>query len=391
MLRPDNTTELAEIIGAAAQENRTLEIRGGGGKADFAAPRACDDVIDMRGFSGITSYDPAELVLTAGAGTPLSEIEALVAGENQMLAFEPWDYGLLWNRSGLATIGGTIAAGIAGSRRVSMGSARDHLLGFEAVSGRGERFVAGGNVVKNVTGFDLSKLVTGSWGRLVALTQVTLKVIPRPRLVASFSLDGLGPIAAQRAMNVAMGSQAEIAAAAYLPGDPSQTVFRLEGINPSIAARRQLVAEMHAELGTLRPLSEAEGAQFWERVQQPVALGGGNPLWRIHLPPSQGAAMAEKLDPAGEAQWHLDWAGALLWIATSLDADTIRDAATSAGGHATLVRADAAMRSRVPALHPPTPGVARLEAKVRDAFDPCGVFASARFANGDGTGAARED
>ncbi|MWV28629.1 glycolate oxidase subunit GlcE [Aurantiacibacter rhizosphaerae] len=382
MLRPDNTHDLAEIIGTAVQENRTLEIRGGGGKTDFGAPRACDDVIDMRGFSGVSQYDPAELVLTAGAGTQLSEIESLVAGENQMLAFEPWDYGLLWNRGGVATIGGTIAAGIAGSRRVSMGSARDHLLGFEAVSGRGERFIAGGNVVKNVTGFDLSKLVTGSWGRLVALTQVTLKVVPRPRLVASFALDGLSPAAAQRAMNVAMGSQAEIAAAAYLPGDPSQTVFRLEGIDPSIAARRQLVAEMHAELGMLRPLSEDEGAQFWERVQQFVALGEDQPLWRIHLPPSQGAAMAEKLDPAGEAQWHLDWAGALLWIATSLDADTIRDAAASAGGHATLVRADATMRSRVPALHPPASGVAKLESKVREAFDPMGVFASARFGGG---------
>lgn len=379
MVQPADTKELAEAIRAAGADGRTLEIRSGGGKADFGAPRACDDRLDLRSFSGVIDYDPAELVLTAGAGTPLAEIQELVAAESQMLAFQPWDYGLLWGRGGRATIGGTIVGGIAGSRRISMGGARDHMLGFEAVSGHGECFIAGGKVVKNVTGFDLSKLVTGSWGRLVALTKVTLKVIPRPRLVASFALDGLDPAAAQRAMNAAMGSQAEIAAAAYVPGSHSQTVFRLEGIDPSIAARRRLIVDMHAELGPLRHLSDDEGARFWEKVQQPVVLGEGLPLWRIHLPPSEGAGVAENLAAKGVAQWQLDWAGALLWMATSLEADVIRAAVRAAGGHATLVRADEATRSATPALHPPTPGVARIERKVRASFDPMGVFASARF------------
>ena len=380
MLRPETVEDLAEAIGTAAAAGRTLEIRSGGSKADFGAPRACDDMLDMRGFAGVIDYDPAELVLTARAGTPLAEVQDLVASENQMLAFEPWDYGLLWGQQGgRATIGGTVAAGIAGSRRLSMGGARDHMLGFEAVSGRGERFIAGGNVVKNVTGFDLSKLVTGSWGRLVALTRVTLKVIPRPRLVASFALDGLDPATAQRAMNAALGSQAEIAAAAYVPGHPSQTVFRLEGIDPSIAARRQLIAEMHAGLGPLRHLSDEEGARFWEQVRQPVPLGGDLPLWRIHLPPSQGAAVAESLAAQGDAYWQIDWGGALLWMATSLEADVIRTAATAAGGHATLVRAGAAARAATPVLQPPAAGIATIERKVRAAFDPMGVFASARF------------
>lgn len=383
MLRPASTDELAETIAAAAASGRTLDIRSGGGKAQFGAPYRCDDVLDIRAFSGVIEYDPAELVLTARVGTPLAEIQQLVAAENQMLAFEPWDYGLLWGKGGAATIGGTIAGGIAGSRRLSMGSARDHTLGFEAVSGRGERFIAGGNVVKNVTGFDLSKLVAGSWGRLVALTQVTLKVIPRPRSVASFALDGLAPVTAQSAMNRAMGSQAEIAAAAYLPGHPSQTVFRLEGIDPSIAVRRQLIADLHAELGALRNLSEEESAKFWEHVQQPTYMNAESPLWRIHLPASQGATVALALKAEAEAEWHLDWAGSLLWIATRLDADTIRDAATLAGGHATLVRADEKVRSEIPALHPPLAGIATIERKVREAFDPKGVFASSRFGDGE--------
>ena len=384
MLRPVTTDQLAEAVGAAAAQGRTLEIRSGGGKADFGAPRACDEVLDMRGLSGVVDYDPAELVLTARAGTPLAEIQQLVAGQNQMLAFEPWDYGLLWGRPGVATIGGTVAAGIAGSRRLSMGGARDHTLGFEAVSGRGERFIAGGKVVKNVTGFDLSKLVAGSWGRLVALTEVTLKVIPRPRLALSFALDGMDPRTAQRAMNAAMGSQAEVAAAAYLPGEPSQTIFRLEGIGPSIAARRQLIADIHAGLGRLRPLSDEEGSAFWERIQQPVGLGAGLPLWRIHLPASQGAGVAMKLAAEADIRWHLDWAGSLLWIASGLDAATVRDVAAGAGGHATLVRADPLVRAATLALHPPAAGIAKIERKVREAFDPRGVFASARFGDDGG-------
>lgn len=379
MLKPESTQELVDAVGLAAARRQTLEIRGGGGKADFGAPRRCDAILDMRAMSGVVEYDPPELVLTARAGTPLSEIRQLVAGRNQMLAFEPWDYGLLWGKGGVATIGGTIAAGIAGSRRLSMGGARDHVLGFEAVSGRGERFVAGGNVVKNVTGFDLSKLVTGSWGRLVALTQVTLKVVPRPRTVASFALDGLDPASAQNAMNRAVGSRAAIAAAAYLPGDPSQTVFRLEGIRPSIAARRQLLDDLHAGAGKLRAMDEEEGAAFWERIQQPVELGGDRPLWRLHLPPSQGASVAQALTASGETSWHLDWAGALLWIATDLEAAQVRTIAAAAGGHATLVRAPERLRADVAALHPPAPGIAAIERRVRQAFDPRGVFASARF------------
>lgn len=381
VLAPTSVSELADLVAAAAGEGRRLEIRGGGTKADFGARGGCDAILDMGGFSGVIAYDPPELVLTARSGTPLAEIEALLAAENQMLAFEPYEQGVLWGRGAGATIGGTIAAGVSGPRRVSRGAARDHVLGFEAVSGRGERFVAGGKVVKNVTGFDLPKLLTGSWGQLAALTEVTLKVVPRPRATASFALDGLAPADAQRAMNAAMGSAADIAAAAHVPAPDARTAFRLEGIVPSIEARARHLADLLGPQGRLRRLDESEAAAFWLGVREPAELGSGLPLWRLHLPPARGAEVAEMLSAQGAAEWLLDWAGGLLWLASDCVAAGIRVAAEAAGGHAMLVRAPLAMRLETPALHPPAPGVATIEQRVRAAFDPAGVFASQRFAS----------
>jgi len=379
MPTPTDIRELADAITQAAASGARLEIRGGGGKAAFGRDRAGADILDMRGFSSIIDYDPAELVLRVGAGARLSEVQALVSAQGQMLAFEPWDQAPLFGAtSGLGTIGGMLAAGVAGPRRLSRGGARDHLLGFEAVSGRGERFIAGGNVVKNVTGFDLSKLVCGSWGRLVALTQVTLKVMPAPRACASFALDDLDPDNAQAAMNAAMRSQAEIAAAAYAPGAEGCAVFRLEGVEPSIRAREALLTALMAAFGKLRPMDSAEADDFWNAVRSVAPLSSAAILWRVHVPPSRGAALARELCGEGGG-YLLDWAGALAWIAGVENAERVRAAASRAGGHAVLVRAPAAIRAVTPALHPADGGVARVERAVREAFDPAGVFETGRF------------
>ena len=215
----------------------------------------------------MVDYDPAELVLTAKPGTPLAEIEALLTGEGQMLAFDPFDHGPLFGRpAGAATLGGVLAAGVSGSRRVSAGGARDHLLGFHAVSGRGEAFVAGAKVVKNVTGYDLPKLAAGSWGRLFAMTEVTVKVLPAGRDTATIAAEGLSPDAAQRAMAQIMGSSASAQAAAHLPlglaGGPSLTVIRLEGFGPSVAARVAMVAALWRD-NAVRVLAADEAAQAW--------------------------------------------------------------------------------------------------------------------------------
>ncbi len=365
-MRPETTEELARIVAEAAQAGGKLELRGGGSKSEVGAPRQAE-IVDMTAFSGILDYDPAELVLTAGAGTPLAEIEAAVAERGQMLAFEPFDHGPILGRGeGTATLGGVVAAGVSGSRRLSRGAARDHLLGFKAVSGRGEAFVGGGKVVKNVTGYDLSKVMAGSWGRLAALTEVTLKVLPRPQVQLSLAVEGLGPQAAVSLMAAAMGSQAEVAAASHAP---SLTVIRLEGFGPSVEARSGLLLAMAPGLHVL---DEGAASAAWARLRHP--LPGQPILWRISVPPRRAPEIVEALGGA----WLMDWAGGLIWSA-SQDAVAVRRCADEAGGHAMLIRAPETLRAEVPALHPQPAGVAALEMRVRRAFDPMGVFETGRF------------
>lgn len=360
-MRPQNAKQLAEIIADAAACGRKLEIVGGGTKTEVGAPREVER-LHMTAFGRVIDYDPAELVLTAGAGTPLAEIEALVASRQQMLAFEPQ------GASG-STIGGVIAAGVSGSRRLSRGAVRDHLLGFEAVSGRGEAFVGGAKVVKNVTGYDLPKLACGSWGRLFALTEVTVKVLPKPPECLTLAADGLEPSAAVALMARAMGSQADVAAAASAE---DVTALRLEGFGPSVRARRVMLES----LAPLRALDEGEAEAFWAALRDP--LPKAPVLWRVSLPPS----LAPQLLEAGLGPWRMDWAGGLVWLASN-EAAAVRAAAEAAGGHAQLARAPETLRSRVAALHPLPPVVMALEARVRRAFDPAGVFETGRFGDAD--------
>lgn len=383
---PQTAEDLVDLISDAMRADVRLEIRGGASKASIGAPREAT-AIDMTAMSGVIDYDPAELVLTARAGTPLAEIEALVASDGQMLAFDPFDHGPLLGRpAGAATIGGVVAAGVAGSRRISSGGARDHLLGFKAVSGRGEPFAAGAKVVKNVTGYDLPKLAAGSWGRLFALTEVTLKVLPRGQEQATVALQGLSPDQAQAAMARAMGSQADVQAAAHIPPEgsrPAQTLVRLEGFGPSVAARIGMVQALWSGLGELAVLSRDQAQAVWSELRHLAGLADGRALWRVNTPPSGGPKLVAALEPLG-ARWRFDWAGGLTWLTLDGQAEAVRAAAEAAGGHAMLVRADEATRCAVPALHPQPAGVAALEARVRRAFDPQGVFETGRFLEGAG-------
>ena len=365
MLEPRDTADLAGIIADAAASGRKLELRGHGTKADFGAPREAE-VVSLAGLTGVVDYDPAELVLTVRAGTPLAEVQSLVAGEGQMLAFEPWgDAG--------ATIGGTVAAGVAGSRRVTAGSARDHLLGLTAVSGRGEVFVAGAKVVKNVTGYDLPKLMAGSWGRLGAMTELTLKVLPAPREVVTLAARGLDPAAAHAAMACALGSNADVSAAAALAD--GTVLLRVAGFAPSVAARCAALPGLLAGHCALERVEDA--APLWQRAMTGAGLKGAV-RWDVHLPPRAAPALIAAL-PAG-ADWAMDWGGGRVWICTDAEDDTVRALAAGLGGEARLIAAPAAMRAQVPAFHPRARGVLALEARVRRAFDPKGVFATGRFA-----------
>lgn len=374
-LRPDSADALAAIVADAARDGKRLRLRAGGSKDAIGAPTPDARIVDMRGFSGVVDYDPPELVLTVKAGTPLAEVQALVADKGQMLAFDPLDHGAIFGGAiGEATIGGIVAAGVAGPTRVSRGAARDHLLGFVGVSGRGERFVAGAKVVKNVTGYDLPKLITGSWGRLAAITELTLKVLPAPRLRLTLGVVGLDPAAAISAMARAMGSSAEVSAAAHLQdwnGAPL-TAIRLDGFPSSVEARAAILTRL---VDGIAPLADEEAARLWPAITTAAPLPAKVPLWRIIAP----AVQMPNVITATNGAWLLDWAGGLLWLASADDPRTIRDAATRASGHAMLVRADAATRAVVPALHPQPKMLAALEERVRRAFDPAGVFETGRF------------
>lgn len=375
--RPTSTADLCALIAEAARRGTPVELRGGGSKSAIGHPDRKAMIVEMSGFAGVIDYDPNELVLTVGAGTPLAEVEEMVAAEGQMLAFAPFDHGPLFGHAaGSATIGGIVAAGISGSRRISAGGVRDHLLGFEAVSGRGEAFVGGARVVKNVTGYDLPKLMAGSWGQLAALTSVTLKVLPRPRTTATLVLRGLDDEAAVAAMARAMGSPAEVAAAAHL-AEAGVTALRIEGFERSVAARAAMLRTL---LGGGDLLEGDAASTIWDELTKPESLRGPDALWRVSVPPSRGAELFRALEPLGARRIY-DWAGGLVWLSlpAAADQNAVRRAALDVGGHAMLVRASEELRRRIPALHPQAPGVAALSARVKAAFDPSGILSPDRF------------
>jgi glycolate oxidase FAD binding subunit len=398
-LRPRDVPDLLDAVRSAIDSRTPLEIIGAGTKRGLGRP-VIGHVLDVTAFTGVESYEPEELVLTARAGTPLAEIEARLTQASQHLAFEPPDYGPLYGQNrGRQTLGGVLAANLAGPRRLTAGAARDHFLGFAAVSGRGECFKAGGRVVKNVTGYDLSKLLAGSHGTLAVLTEVTVKVLPAPETVATALLPGLSSEAAFAAMRDALASPCDVSGAAHLPAavarstSPPQgqaaTVLRLEGPPPSVDAR---IASLSSALGPDRPfelLGPGESAALWSSVRDaaPFAATPALPLWRLALPPAAfpwvAAEIAERLD----ARWFADWGGGRLWVELAHESEdagaaVVRVAAQRAAGHAVLIRASKALRARVPVFDPGTDAMAALTRRLKDSFDPHRVLNPGRMYEG---------
>ena len=379
-LRPATAEDLREEIARAARDGYAIEVRGGGSKRDVGSPNRQTAIVDLGALTGVVDYEPSELVLTVRPATPLVQIEEMLAERGQMLAFEPWDHAAVFGTERLATIGGIVAAGVAGPRRVSAGGARDHLLGFEAVSGRGELFKGGGKVVKNVTGYDVSKVIAGSWGQLAVMTELTLKVLPRPRSVTTAWIEGLPAEAAVLVMARAMGSPCAVAAAAHVPaveGRPSVTAFRLEGFAESVAVRIDELGATLAAHGQCTAMTLEDSSRLWEAVATAAPLVGCEALWRAHVAPSRAGALTATLDALG-ASYLLDWAGAALWIGAPADCD-IRAAVKASGGHVLLVRAPVEQRACIPIRGPEAPGVAALSARVKQAFDPAGILDPHRF------------
>ncbi len=403
ILKPSDASQTAEAIAWAAAEGGSLEIVAGRTKRALGRPMKTDHVLDVSGLKGIVAYEPAELVLTARPGEPLASIYAVLAKNRQMLAFEPPDWRALIGAEGEPTLGGVISCNLSGSRRARSGSARDYVLGFSAVNGFGDIWKAGGKVVKNVTGYDMCKLQAGAYGTLSALTEVTLKVMPKPETAWTIVLHGLADEAAISTLADALNSPFEVSGAAHLPaatarrskigavatGLGAATALRLEGPRPSVAYRAQA---LEAFVGRGARLDEMETEAFWREVAdvQPLLEPGARIVWRLCPTPSGGQAVAHSIREAlPSAEFYFDWGGGLIWLsldATEADPDAgaaiVRSAVKSAGGHATLIVAPDVVRAATSVFEPQTAALAELNARVKNGFDPRGILNPGRMYEG---------
>ncbi len=382
-LAPRDEADLEEAIAAAVAEGAPLAVEGEGSKRGLGHEVAARRRLAMTALRGVSLYEPAELVLTAGAGTPLREIQGLLDQQGQQLAFEPADYGLiLGGPAGRGTLGGAVAINASGPRRIAAGAARDHVLGFRAVSGRGEPFKSGGRVMKNVTGYDLSKLMAGSHGTLGAMSEITVKVLPKPDTEETVLFRGLDDAAAVALMTAASGLSAGVSGFAHLPGEGGRTGLRLEGPAVSVASRREALLARFG--GEAEMLAEAASRAFWEDVRDVRPLAArGEQLWRLSVAPAEGAAVAARLAARGLpiAGRLYDWAGGLLWLAVEAGRHgaMIRE---GLAGHATCVRAPDAVRAAEPVFHPQPPALAALSRRVKESFDPRRILNPGRMGEG---------
>ena len=379
--------EVRDAVAVAAATGRRLEVRGAGTKRSFGAPIEADAVLDIGGLAGVIDYEPSELVLTAAPGTPLAVVEQTLAAHGQHLAFEPP------GAAAGATLGGVLAGNESGPRRVAAGAARDHFLGVSAVSGRGESFKSGGRVIKNVTGYDLPKLLAGSWGTLAVLTEVSVKVLPAPESTATLLLPGLDPAAANAAMTRAAGTPLEVSGLAYLPapaaarsGAPpvaaaadSVVGLRVEGPAPSVAAR---IAALHSMFGDRAGdvLHDDASRMLWREIGERALLPDTPVLWRLSAPPAAAAGVIATIAAAADAEFLADWAGGRVWVALDrAEEPLVRGAAAAAGGHASLFAAPSDVRRTVPVFPPLPPALAALQQRVRHGFDPAGILNRGRM------------
>ncbi|HYF86200.1 FAD-binding protein [Azospirillum sp.] len=427
-LKPETAAQVTDAVRWALSAGEPLEILGSGSRRGLGRPVQAGHALDLFGLSGVIAYEPEELVLTALAGTPMDLIRSMLAERGQHLAFEPPEGG---------TLGGLVASGLAGPRRISAGSARDHTLGIAGVSGRAEAYKGGGKVVKNVTGYDVPKLMAGSFGTLTALTEITVKVLPAPEDTATLLLFGLDDAAAVAMLDRALRSPYEVSGAAHLPAATASrsgvadvaeaggavTLVRLEGFGPSVAARVTMLRE---ELRADAVLGREESLALWREVRDGAGLGevvadcphpnppppsagegalqttpqspstaragegrGGGMstaqvahtphLWKLSVPPSAGPTTVETISRKLDVEVVYDWGGGLVWLAAPPDSGATIRGALSAGGHAMLVRAPEAVRAATDVFQPLPEPLMALSRRVKESFDPKGILNPGRM------------
>lgn len=366
---PQTEQEMADILRSA---DGPMRIMGGGTRP--VGHVAAGQGLSTSGLSGITLYEPGALTLIAAAGTPVEEIEAVLAKENQMLAFEPMDHRRMMGTTGIPTIGGVVAGNVSGPRRVSsVGACRDSLLGVRFVDGSGRVLSNGGRVMKNVTGYDLVKLMAGSWGTLGVLTEVSLKVLSIPETEASLLCPDQTPEQAVRAMSAALGSPFDVTGAAQMNG---QTMIRIEGLEHSVIYRANALRD--GALKGFELVTGAASAGLWADLRDLVPFAGRDgAVWRVSVKPTDGPRLVAALGDLAQ-EVILDWGGGLVWLrvaeAEAACARDIRAHVAQLGGHATLIRASADTRATVPVFPPEPAPIAALSRGLREKFDPRGIL-----------------
>jgi glycolate oxidase FAD binding subunit len=386
---PASEAEAAAIMAEAVARRTPLSITGGGTKSGLGRATQTQAVLSSRKLTGITLYEPAELVLSARSGTPLAEIAAALAAKDQHLPFEPLDYRRLLGSEGEPTIGGMAAANLSGPRRIKAGACRDAFLGARFVNGKGEIVKSGGRVMKNVTGLDLTRLMAGAFGTLGFLTEVTFKVLPRPMSEATLILADLSDSRAVAALSAGLGSPFEVSGAAHLPagiGEPrARTLLRLEGFPEAIAYRARALAEALQGFGRADRLDAETSRTLWRQIRDADFLAEPREpaMWRISVAPTQGPVLTQALSAKLAASVFYDWGGGLVWLACPAEGDAgaslMHEAARKAGGHATLVRAPEAVRAAVDVFQPQAEAVMRLTRGVKASFDPAGILEPGRI------------
>lgn len=394
MLLPTSETEAADIIRDHAHARRALAIFGGNTRSGFGNRVEAEASLSSRAITGIVAYNPAEMVMTVKAGTPVAEVEAVLSAARQMMVFEPMDHRAVMGTVGEPTMGGVFAANVSGPRRYVAGAARDSLLGIRFINGSGEIIKAGGRVMKNVTGLDLVKLLAGSYGTLGFITEVTFRVLPVPPAQTTLVISGLDDEAATHAMAAAMATSTEVSGAAHLPEsvksrflkgslpDGAATVLRLEGLSASVKARLQTLQAILSALGTSLFLGEDQSKALWREIRDvtPYAVNPAKPLWRVSVAPSQGHKLVAALRLEAGIDAFYDWQGGLVWMQMEAlpEAELLRHYVKAVGGgHATLVRAEA--REGIAAFEPLSTVEAALSGRVKGKLDPVGIFNPGRM------------
>ena len=397
---PRNENDLAGLIAQAVSQGLPLEVCGNRTKRAVGRPLQVGARVSARELTGITLYEPAELVIAARAGTPLDEIEAQLAANGQELAFEPCRLDRLppGADGALATIGGIVATNASGPRRVLRGAARDHVIGMRGVNGLGEIIKSGGRVMKNVTGYDLARGLTGSWGTLAVMTEITLKVLPKAEETRTLLFLGLPDEAAVAALSTAMGSAYEVSGTVHL-----QQPFAERLSNPDLSSLKQAVTALRVEnfaasveyrtgrlhdaltpFGALYELEDDRSRAFWNDIRNLTFLSSSDwPLWRISAAPHQAARLIRVLTTQIECRAAYEWSGGLIWVevapATDASATVLRRIIAEFQADATLIRADEAARASVDVFQPLPEANMTLIRRLKEAFDPHHVLNPGRM------------